>query len=82
METGAFALDPVRAEEAVRRALLARHSDVVDRAVLDVQTDAETGSVTVTLRSTTALVFAPAVPGAPDEVIVVAQATADVLVGD
>ncbi len=42
-ETGAFALDPVRAEEAVRRALLARHSDVVDRAVLDVQTDAETG---------------------------------------
>ena len=81
-ETGAFALDPVRAEEAVRRALLARHSDVVDRAVLDVQTDAETGSVTVTLRSTTALVFAPAVPGAPNEVIVVAQATADVLVGD
>lgn len=81
-ETGAFALDPVRAEEAVRRALLARHSDVVDRAVLDVQTDAETGSVTVTLRSTTALVFAPAVPGAPNDVIVVAQATADVLVGD
>jgi Flp pilus assembly protein TadG len=81
-ETGAFALDPVRAEEAVRRALLARRSDVVDRAVLDVQTDAETGSVTVTLRSTTALVFAPAVPGAPDEVTVVAQATADVLVGD
>ena len=55
---------------------------MVDRAVLDVQTDAETGSVTVTLRSTTALVFAPAVPGAPNEVIVVAQATADVLVGD
>ena len=81
-ETGEFALDPVRAEEAVRRALLARHSDVVDRAVLDVQTDAETGSVTVTLRSTTALVFAPAVPGAPDEVSVVAQATAEVLVGD
>ena len=55
---------------------------MVDRAVLDVQTDADAGTVTVTLRSTTALVFAPAVPGAPDEVSVVAEATADVLVGD
>ena len=55
---------------------------MVDRAVLEVQTDAEAGTVTVTLRSTAELVFAAAVPGAPDEVSVVAQATADVLVGD
>ena len=71
-----------RAEEAVRRALIARQSDVVDRAVLEVQTDADAGSVTVTLRSSVELVFSPAVPGAPEMMSVVAQATADVLVGD
>ncbi len=81
-ETGKFALDSARVEEAVRRALIAQHSDVVDRAVLEVQTDAEAGTVTVTLRSTAELVFAAAVPGAPHEVSVVARATADVLVGD
>ncbi|RPI09763.1 MAG: hypothetical protein EHM63_04215 [Actinobacteria bacterium] len=81
-ETGEFALDPARAEEAVRRALTARQSEVVDRAVLEVQTDADAGSVTVTLRSSVELVFSPAVPGAPETMSVVAQATADVLVGD
>jgi hypothetical protein len=81
-ETGKFALDSARVEEAVRRALIAQHSDVVDRAVLEVQTDAEAGTVTVTLRSTAELVFAAAVPGAPEEVSVVARATADALVGD
>jgi Flp pilus assembly protein TadG len=81
-ETGNFVLDPARTEEAVRRALVLRRSEVVDRATVSVTTDADAGTVTVTLRSTAALVFAPAVPGAPDEVSVVAQATADVLVGD
>jgi Flp pilus assembly protein TadG len=81
-ETGNFVLDPARTEEAVRRAVALRRSEGVDRATVSGTTDADEGTVTVTLRSTAALVFAPAVPGAPDEVSVVAQATADVLVGD
>ncbi len=81
-ETGEFALDAARAEEAVRRALAVRASDVVDHAAVDVTTDTEQGTVTVTLRSSAHLVFAPIVPGAPHDVDVVARATADVYVGD
>jgi len=81
-ETGEFVLDPVRADEAVRRALAARGSDVVTHAEVDVTADADAGTVTVTLRSRAHLVFSPAVPGAPDDVPVVARATADVYVGD
>jgi Putative Flp pilus-assembly TadE/G-like len=81
-ETGEFVLDSARAEEAVRRALAARAGGVVDRAAIDVATDPEEGTVTVTLRSTAHLVFSPIVPGAPHDVDVVARATADVYVGD
>jgi len=81
-DTGEFVLDPGRAEEAVRRALAARSSAVIDRAAIAVDSDAEAGTVTVTLRSSAHLVFAPALPGAPHDVDVVARATADVYVGD
>jgi hypothetical protein len=81
-DTGEFALDPERAEEAVRRALAVRASAVVDRASVSVDADAEAGTVTVTLRSTAHLLFSPALPGAAHDVDVVARATADVTVGD
>ena len=81
-DTGEFALDAARAEEAVRRALAVRASDVVDHAAVDVTTDTEQGTVTVTLRSSAHLVFAAIVPGAPHDINVVARATADVYVGD
>ena len=81
-ETGEFVLDPGRAEEAVRRALAARGSAVIDRARITTEVDPEDGTVTVTLRSSAHLVFAPVVPGAPHEVDVVARATADVYVGE
>ena len=81
-ETGEFVLDPERAEEAVRRALAARSSTVIDRAAVAVDSDPEEGTVTVTLRSSAHLVFSPALPGAPHDVDVVARATADVYVGD
>ena len=81
-DTGEFVLDPGRAEEAVRRALAARSSAVIDRAAIAVDSDPEAGTVTVTLRSSAHLVFAPSLPGAPHAVDVVARATADVYVGD
>jgi hypothetical protein len=81
-ETGEFVLDPARAEEAVRRALAARGSGVIDRAQIATEVDPEAGTVTVTLRSSAHLVFAPVVPGAPHDVGVAARATADVYVGD
>lgn len=81
-ETGEFSLDGERTQEAVRRALAVRGSDVVDHAAVDVTTDPEQGTVTVTLRSSAHLVFAPIVPGAPHEVAVIARATAEVYVGD
>ena len=81
-QTGEFVLDPERAEEAVRRALAARSSAVIDRAAVAVDSDPEEGTVTVTLRSSAHLVFSPALPGAPHDVDVVARATADVYVGD
>ena len=81
-ETGEFVLDAERADEAVRRALAARASDIVTRAEVDVHADVGAGTVTVTLRSRAHLVFSPAVPGAPNDVAVVARATADVYVGD
>ncbi len=81
-ETGEFVLDPGRAEEAVRRALAVRRSDVIDRAVIAIDVDPDVGTVTVSLRSSAQLIFAPVVPGAAHEVDVVARATADVYVGD
>lgn len=81
-ETGEFVLDPARANEAVRRALAVRGSAVVDRAAIEVEVDPDGGTVTVTLRSSARLVFAPVVPGAPHDVGVIARATADVYVGD
>jgi hypothetical protein len=81
-ETGEFVLDPERADEAVRRALAARSNGVVDRAAVAIEVDADAGTVTVTLRSSAHLVFAPVVPGVPHDVAVVARATADVYVGD
>ncbi len=82
-ETGAFALDPGK-----DRGSRPPRVDARDTATWSTgrcsrcRPTSEAGTVTVTLRSTAALVFAPAVPGAPNEVSVVAQATADVLVGD
>ena len=81
-ETGEFVLDAERAEEAVRRALSARWSTVIDRAVVAGDSDPQEGTVNVTLRSSAHLVFSPALPGAPHDVDVVARATADVYVGD
>jgi hypothetical protein len=81
-ETGEFVLDPALAEEAVRRALAVRGSQVTDRATIAVEVDPDAGTVTVTLRSTSHLVFAPVIPGAPHDVDVVARATADVYVGE
>jgi uncharacterized membrane protein len=73
-----FGLD----EAAVRRALTARSSSVVDRAAVAVDSNPEDGTVTVTLRSSAHLVFSTALPGSPHDVDVVARATADVYVGD
>ena len=81
-ETGEFVLDPGRVQEAVRRALAVRGSDVVDRATVALAVDPAAGTVTVTLRSSAHLLFAPVVPGAPHDADVVAQATADVYIGD
>ena len=75
-------LDPARSNEAVRRALAARGSAVVDRAAIEMEVDPDGGTVTVTLRSSAHLIFAPVVPGAPHDVDVIARATADVYVGD
>lgn len=74
---GTFALDPAAVERVVRSTIEASSTEVdLDDPVIEVLTVDGEPAVRVTLRGTVDYLFAPALPGAPESVVVEATALA------
>jgi Flp pilus assembly protein TadG len=79
-DNGAYAIDPVRADQIARRSIAAQElTGSLDRLTVSVSPDRTSVTVTVDLRVD--YIFARTLPNSPDSTTVTATVTADIVEG-